>query len=109
MKIESNLGCEASVKAVFPSQDRLEQIEAKSKAEQRDIQNLVTKSKLRNAIKNQVEMYINEPRAYDEYMVHIDELTIKRDQEKQVLLHYKRSPSQRVDFVGRNKTDARNL
>ena len=54
-------------------------------------------------------MYLNEPRAYDDYMAHIDELTAKQDEEKQVMLNYKRSPSQRVDYVGKNKTQARNL
>ena len=38
-------------------------------------------------------MYLNEPRAYDDYMAHIDELAAKRDEEKQVMLNYKRSPS----------------
>lgn len=38
-------------------------------------------------------MYLNEPRAYDDYMAHIEELTAKRDEEKLELLHYKRSPS----------------
>ena len=109
IKIESVIGVEASIKAVFPAQDRLEQIEAKSKQEQGEVFNLVTKSKLKNAINNQVQMYLNEPRAYDDYMAHIDELTAKRDEDKQVMLNYKRSPSQRVDYVGKNKTQARNL
>ena len=54
-------------------------------------------------------MYLNEPWAYDDYMAHLEELTAKRDEEKLALLHYKRSPSQRIDFVDRNKTDARAL